>query len=182
MAEFKLESERLILRDWRDSDRNPFARMNADPRVMEFYPSVLSRAESDAMIDRLQENIGECGFGYWALELRESGTFIGYTGIGWVRYRMHFTPAVEAGWRVAPQFWGRGLATEAAREAVRYGFEHAGLEEIVAMAGVGNVRSRRVMEKIGMTHDPADDFDHPIFTEPHPLQRHVLYRLRRGAG
>jgi RimJ/RimL family protein N-acetyltransferase len=179
VASFHLQTDRLILREWRESDREPFARMNADPRVMEFYPATLTRDQSDRMVERIQSEIGERGFGYWALELRESGAFVGYTGIRWVEWVMHFTPAVEVGWRVAPEYWGSGFATEAARAAVRDGFERAGIEEIVAMASARNVRSTRVMEKLGMTHDPRDDFDHPMVESGHRLSRHVLYRLRR---
>jgi RimJ/RimL family protein N-acetyltransferase len=180
VAQFSLQTDRLILREWRESDREAFARMNADPRVMEFYPATLSREQSDRMVDRLQTHIREHGFGYWALELRETGAFIGYTGIGWVRYETPFSPAVEVGWRIAPEYWGQGFATEAARAAVRDGFGRAGLEEIVSMASPMNVRSTRVMEKLGMRRDPRDDFDHPIVEAGHRLRRHVLYRLRRG--
>ena len=175
-----IETERLILREWREGDREPFARMNADPRVMEFFPAVLSREESEATADRIEVHFREHGFGPFAIELRESGQFIGFTGLIRVPFSAHFTPAVEVGWRLAVEFWGRGLATEAARAAVTYGFDRLRLEEIVSMTVPANVRSRRVMEKLGMRRDAAEDFDHPNLPEGHPLRRHVLYRVRRA--
>jgi len=159
-----LDTPRLILRPWRDSDREPFARMNADPRVMEFFPACLSREESDAIIDRNP--------GVFAAELRETGEFIGFIGLAVPTFEAHFTPCVEIGWRLAAEHWGRGLATEGAREILRQA-----TGEIVAFTTERNVRSRRVMEKLGMTHDPADDFDHPRLPEGHPQRRHVLYRF-----
>ena len=142
-----LQTDRLILREWRESDREAFARMNADPRVMEFYPATLSREQSDRMVDRIQAEIRERGFGYWALELGESGRFIGYTGIRWVEYVMHFTPAVEVGWRVAPEYWGRGFATEAARAVIDHAFGDLEHETLQSAARVSNPASRRVLEK-----------------------------------
>ncbi len=159
-----IETPRLILRRWRESDREPFARMNADPRVMEFFPACLSRAESDALIDRVRSEL-------MAAELRETGEFIGFIGLSVPTFEAHFTPCVEIGWRLAAEHWGRGLATERARAVL------AGAEgEVVSFTTVGNWRSRRVMEKLGLTHDPRDDFDHPRLPEGHPLRRHVLYR------
>src|SRR3954465_11830138 len=159
-----VETPRLILRPWRDSDREPFARMNADPRVMEFFPACLSREESDAIIDRNPSLL--------AAGLRETGEFIGFIGLAVPTFEAHFTPCVEIGWRIAAENWGRGLATEGAREVL----SHA-RGEIVSFTTERNLRSRRVMEKLGMTHDPADDFDHPRLPEGHPQRRHVLYRF-----
>ena len=174
------QTERLILRRWLASDREPFARMNADPRVMEFFPNVLSREESDALVtERIEPHFEQYGFGLYAAELRESRAFIGFVGLAVPSFEAHFTPCVEIGWRLAAEYWGRGLATEGAREIVRYAFDTLELDAIVSMTVPANVRSRRVMEKLGMTHDPADDFDHPRLPEAHPLGRHVLYRLRR---
>jgi RimJ/RimL family protein N-acetyltransferase len=174
------ETDRLILRRWRASDREPFARMNGDPRVMEFFPSVLTREESDRTVtDRIEPHFERHGFGLCAAELRGSGAFIGFIGLAVPSFKAHFTPCVEIGWRVATEFWGQGLATEGAREMVRYAFETVGLQELVSMTVPGNLRSRRVMEKLGMSRNPADDFDHPNLPESHPLRRHVLYRLRR---
>lgn len=155
----------------------PFARMNADPEVMQFFVSPMTREDSDAFVDRIEAGFAECGFGLWAVEEIEAGRFIGFTGLIYQTFQAHFTPAVEIGFRLARHAWGKGYATEAAMEAVRYGFKAAGLGEIVSMTAVQNVRSRAVMRKLGMTHDPADDFNHPRVPDGHPLQRHVLYRL-----
>jgi RimJ/RimL family protein N-acetyltransferase len=173
-----LETERLILRAWRDADREPFASINANPVVMEFYPACLSRAESDQVADGIENHFRERGFGLFAVQLRHDGTFIGFIGLSVPRFVADFTPCVEIGWRLAAAYWGQGLATEGARAALRYGFETLTLHEIVAFTVPGNARSRRVMEKLGMTHDPADDFNHPGLPEGHPMRRHVPYRLK----
>ena len=175
-------TERLLLRRWREDDREPFAALNADPAVMEHFPAPLSRAESDAFIDRVAPQLEQRGWGLWALEVRDTGAFIGYTGLAAPRFDAHFTPAVEVGWRLARDAWGFGFATEAARAALAVGFGSIGLDEIVSFAAVGNARSRAVMERIGMTHDVADDFDHPALPEGHRLRRHVLYRLPSPSG
>jgi RimJ/RimL family protein N-acetyltransferase len=172
-----IETERLLLRGWRDEDREPFARMNADPRVMEFFPAALTPEETAAMMERVRAHFARHGFGWWAAEMKETGAFIGFIGLAVPYFEAHFTPCVEIGWRLAAEHWGRGLATEGARAMLRYGFDELGLREIVSFTTVGNVRSRRVMEKLGMTHDPANDFDHPRIAEGHPLRRHVLYQL-----
>lgn len=176
-----LTTERLILRHWRESDREPFARWNADPRVMEFMPHVLSREESDSLADRIYAHFRQRGFGLCAVELRQNGSFIGFIGLNVPSFEAPFTPCVEIGWRLGADYWGQGLATEGAREIVRYGFEILGLEALVSFTVPANARARRVMEKLGMTHNPADDFDHPRLPEDHPLRRHVLYRLHRSA-
>jgi RimJ/RimL family protein N-acetyltransferase len=175
-----VESDRLLLRNWEKRDREPFARLNADARVMEFFPACLSRAESDFMVDRMEEHFREHGFGLWAAELREERLFIGFVGLAVPKFEAHFTPCVEIGWRLAADYWGRGLATEGAQVVVRHAFEALKLEALVSFTVPANLRSRRVMEKIGMTHRPSDDFDHPNLPEGHALRRHVLYRLRRG--
>ena len=174
-----IETPRLLLRSWQASDREPFARMNADPRVREFFPSLQTPAESDASVDWLEAVMQRHGFTFFAAELRQTGEFIGFVGLGIPSFEAHFTPCVEIGWRLAPAYWNQGLATEGARAALRFGFEDVGLEEIVAFTVPANIRSRRVMDKLGMTHDPADDFDHPRIPEGHPLRPHVLYRIRR---
>lgn len=173
------QTNRLLLRRWRESDREPFARMNADPRVMEFFPEPLSLDESNQLVDRIEAHFEEHGFGLYAVELIEDHSFIGYIGLAVPKFSAHFTPCVEIGWRLAASCWGRGLATEGAREMARYAFDKFGLDELVSFTVPGNLRSRRVMEKLGMTHNPTDDFDHPGLPEGHPLRRHVLYRLRR---
>lgn len=177
-----LETERLVLRRWRASDREPFRAMNADSRVMEFFPSTLSASESDALVERIERNFDVHGFGLWAAEVRATPSFIGYVGLAVPAFEAAFTPCVEIGWRLSVDYWGQGFATEAAREVLRYGFEGVNLTEILSWTAVANMRSRRVMEKLGMTHDPADDFDHPRLPHGHPLRRHVLYRLQRTAA
>jgi RimJ/RimL family protein N-acetyltransferase len=172
-----LRTDRLLLRSWRSADRKAFARMNADPEVMEFFVAPLTATESHAFVDRIEAGFAEHGFGVWAVEEISTGEFIGFAGLLHQTFEASFTPAFEIGYRLARPAWGRGYATEAAREAVRFGFERAGLLEIVSMTAVGNVRSRAVMDKLGMTYDPRDDFDHPRVPDGHSLKRHVLYRL-----
>jgi len=174
------ETERLRLRRWLPSDREPFAQINADPRVMEFFPATLSRDESDAGVDRIEEHFRKHRFGLCAVELIESGTFIGYIGLMIPGFQAAFTPCVEVGWRLSAAHWGSGLATEGAAAMVKCAFESVGLNELVSFTVPANIRSRRVMEKIGMTRDCAADFDHPNLPAGHPLRRHVLYRLRRS--
>ena len=172
-----LTTDRLLLRSWRPSDRQPFASLNADPEVMEFFPAPLNRQESDAFVDRIETGFTRHGFGVWAVDELSTGAFIGFTGLLHQTFEAAFTPAFEIGYRFARQAWGKGYATEAAQEAVRFGFEQAGLREIVSMTAVGNVRSRAVMHRLGMTHRRDDDFNHPRIPDGHPLRRHVLYRL-----
>ena len=171
---------RLLLRPWREADREPFARICADPRVMEFFPAPLTRAESGALVDRAQANLARDGFTMFAAELRGTGEFIGFVGLSKPGFQAHFTPCVEIGWRLAAEYWNQGLATEGARAVLPFAFDELGLEEIVSFTVPANLRSRRVMEKLGMTHNPADDFDHPRIPAGHPFHRHVLYRLRRA--
>ena len=173
-------TERLVLREWRDEDRAPFAAMNADPRVAEFLSRPLDRAGSDTLVDRIVAHWAEDGHGLWAVERREDERFIGFVGLALPNFQAAFTPCVEVGWRLAPDSWGHGYATEAAREALRFGFEDLGLEEIVSFTVPANVRSQAVMERLGLTRDPSDDFAHPSFPVGHPLHDHVLYRLRRS--
>ncbi|HEX6802940.1 MAG TPA: GNAT family N-acetyltransferase [Terriglobales bacterium] len=175
-----LLTERLVLRRWRDSDLAPFARLNADPRVMEFLPRRLSREESDAAADRIDEHFRRHGFGLYAAELRPAGAFLGFIGVSIPAFKARFSPCIEIGWRLAAEYWGQGLATEGARVVARHAFEELGLEEIVSFTVPANARSRRVMEKLGMSHHPDEDFDHPQLPPGHPLRRHVLYRLSRS--
>lgn len=172
----ELRTERLLLRRWRRADRAPFAALNTDPEVMEHMTRLLTRAESDALVDRVEAGFEEHGFGWWAVEVPGVARFVGFVGLSVPSFEAHFTPAVEVGWRLARPFWGCGYATEAAAAALADGFGRVGLGEIVSFAVPANVRSVRVMERLGMTHDPADDFDHPWFPEGHRLRRHVLYR------
>jgi RimJ/RimL family protein N-acetyltransferase len=173
----ELRTERLLLRRWRPADLEPFAAMNADPQVMEHFPAPLSREESDAAAARIAAHFERHGFGLWAVEASSGAPFAGFIGLAIPRFEAHFTPCVEIGWRLAADHWGRGYATEGARAALAFGFESLRLEEIVSYTVPANLRSRRVMEKLGMTHDPSEDFDHPLLPEGHPLRRHVLYRM-----
>ncbi len=175
-----LRTDRLVLRRWRPADKEPFARINADPVVMEHFPSTLDRTESDAFAGRIEARFDERGYGLWAVEIPEEAEFIGFVGLALHDFLAHFTPAVEIGWRLARDYWGRGFATEAARTALADGFDRVGLSEIVSFTALVNVRSVAVMQRLGMTHDPADDFDHPRLPVGHHLRRHVLFRLRRA--
>ncbi len=171
-----IETERLILRRWQAGDVAPFASLNADPRVMEFFPATLSHAESEAMISKIEEGISQHGFGLWATEVRRTRDFIGFIGLSVPGHPLPFSPGVEIGWRLAFEHWGNGYAQEGARAVLAFGFEKLHLKEIVSFTTVGNLRSRRVMEKIGMSYDPQGDFDHPRLPKDHPLVKHVLYR------
>jgi RimJ/RimL family protein N-acetyltransferase len=174
----KIETARLRLRDWCDQDREPFHRINSDPRVMEYFPASLTREESDTLIDRIEAHQQQHGFTFFAAELRHTAQFIGFIGIVYTPFEAPFTPCVEIGWRLGAEFWGQGLATEGARAVLQFGFDELKLPEIVALTVPANRRSRRVMEKLGMTYDPADDFVHPRLPQGHRLRPHVLYRVR----
>jgi ribosomal-protein-alanine N-acetyltransferase len=180
-ARNELRTARLRLRAWRASDRVPFARMNADPRVMEHFPAPLAAAESDALLERIRAHFAARGFGLWAAEVPGGPDFIGFVGLSVPGFEAAFTPCVEVGWRLAAEHWGRGYATEAARAALAFGFGSLGLPEVVSFTVAANERSRRVMERLGMRRDPAEDFDHPSLPAGHPLCRHVLYRIARAA-
>jgi RimJ/RimL family protein N-acetyltransferase len=180
-GDVELRTERMLLRRWREEDRRPFAALNADPAVMEHFPAPLDRDESEELVERIEMGFERHGFGLWALELLEGGEFIGFTGLAVPPFEAHFTPAVEVGWRLARFAWGNGYATEAGRTAIAYGFEELGLEEVVSMTTVRNRRSRAVMERLGMSRDPADDFEFPTLPPGDPLRPHVLYRIGRPA-
>jgi 3-dehydroquinate dehydratase / shikimate dehydrogenase len=176
-----IQTQRLVLRPWKEEDLEPFAALNADPKVMEYFPSTFSREESDRLARRIQSKIEEKGWGMWAVAIPGIADFIGFIGLNDVdesTFPAHFTPAVEIGWRLAYPFWGKGYATEGALACLKYGFETLNLEEIVSFTAVQNMRSRVVMERIGMHRDPKDDFDHPKLPKEHKLNRHVLYRLK----
>lgn len=174
-----IETARLILRPWREDDRKPFAEMSADPAVMEHLLPLGGREGADEWINRQMAHLAEHGFCFWALQAKKSGAFVGAVGLLRIGYEAHFTPAVEVGWRVSRSFWGQGYATEAGAASIQFGFRELGLGEIVANTVAGNTNSRRVMEKLGMSHNAKDDFDHPRISEGHPLRRQVLYRLPR---
>ena len=177
----ELHTRRLVLRRWRLEDRKPFAELNADARVMEHFPATLDQATSDALAMSADEAFDRDGFGLWAVEVASTGAFIGFAGLAVPRFAAHFTPTVEIGWRLARSAWGHGYATEAATAALDDGFERVQLTEITSFTAVSNVRSQAVMRRLGMTHDPADDFDHPSLPAGHPLRRHVLYRIDTAA-
>ena len=174
----EFDTERLRLRQWIETDREPFARLSADPRVMEFFPNVLDRAASDAMVDRLQALIAERGWGLWAVETQAERQFIGFVGLHIPKVDLPCSPCVEIGWRLACEYWGKGYATEAARGALKVGFDRLNLLEIVSFTATINRRSRAVMERLGMNL-AADTFEHPIVPAGHILREHVLYRLSR---
>lgn len=171
-----LETKRLILRTWQSSDLEPFAQLNADPEVMRFFPSTLSRAESDTLVERIQAHHRIHGFSLWAVEEKATGNFMGFIGLNIPSFEVHFTPTVEIGWRLAQPFWGKGYATEGAKQALDYGFTILALPEIVSFTATVNKPSIAVMERLGMSRTESDDFDHPRLPPGHPLQRHVLYR------
>jgi 3-dehydroquinate dehydratase/shikimate dehydrogenase len=178
--ETTLRTNRLILRPWRREDRDPFAALTSDPRVMEWFPALTTRAESDALVDRIETQFHETGWGLWAVEIPERDPFIGFVGLNPCDTTLGY-PSVEIGWRLAAAHWGNGYAPEAAHAALRFGFDELHLDEIVAFTSVGNAKSRRVMTKFGMTHNPEDDFDHPRLPKTSPLSRHVLYRISAEA-
>lgn len=178
-----LATPRLRLRPWTDADRAPFAALNDDAQVMEHFPARLTRAQSDAMADRIEALIHERGWGFWAADCLLDGTprFMGFVGLHTPAPELPFAPCVEIGWRLARPYWGQGLASEAARLALRVGFDWLGLEEIVAFTAVGNLRSQAVMRRLGMRECPGEAFEHPALAPGHPLRAHCLYRLQRGA-
>ncbi len=173
-----IKTERLILRPWQEADLEPFAKLNADSRVMEYFPKTLTSIESDALAQSKSEHIREYGWGLWAVSLIGTGEFIGFIGLNEAP-DLFKEPVVEVGWRLDFNHWGKGYATEGARVALQFGFEALKLNEILSWTTEANMRSRAVMEKIGMQHDPKDDFDHPKLLKDHPLKRHVLYRLTK---
>jgi RimJ/RimL family protein N-acetyltransferase len=174
-----IETERLRLRQWTDADLEPFAALNADPAVMEFFPSLLSRAQSDALAARIRTAIAERGWGLWAVEVPGVSRFVGFVGLDVPGANLPPSPCVEIGWRIAAAHWGRGYASEAARAALDVGFRRLGLREIVSFTSLINRRSRAVMERIGMRFD-GETFEHPNVPPGSPLRTHVLYRLGRG--
>jgi ribosomal-protein-alanine N-acetyltransferase len=175
-----LVTRRLRLRDWRRSDLAPVAALNSDPRVMAFLPKLLERSESDSLVKRLKDHFAQHGFGWWAVERIDDKRFVGFVGLTVHAADLRFSPCVDVGWRLAQEYWGNGYASEAAQAALAFGFEEKGLDEIVSYTVPANARSRRVMERLGMTRNPQDDFAHPGLPAGHPLQAHVLYRLERA--
>ena len=167
----ELRTDRLLLRRWRDEDRVPFAAMNADPVVMQHFPALLTREQSDALVDRIEAHFDEHGYGLWAVEA--DGAFVGFTGLVWQTYDASFTPALEVGWRLARSAWGHGFATEGATAALALGLDED--DSVVSATALTNVRSQRVMQRLGMRREL--EFEHPRVPEGHPVRPHVLYRL-----
>ena len=179
MAATLVETPRLWLRQVRAADQPHFAAINADPAVMEWFPRPLSTLESDQFVERILGHWRTEGFGLWALEVKRTGAFIGFTGLSRPAFQAHFTPAVEVSWRLARSAWGCGYASEAGRASLAVGFGELGLEEIVSFTSRLNRRSEAVMRRLGMVHHPADDFQHPNLPPDHLLSNHVLYRISR---
>ena len=173
----ELETPRLRLRVWRDEDLAPFAAMNADPEVMRHFPKPLGRKSSDALAEIIRGNMTKHGWGLWAVDVKTKPSFAGFVGLAVPAFKADFTPAIEIGWRLARDCWGRGYATEGAQAALTFAFGRLNLAEVVSFTAVGNERSRAVMERLGLTHKPVDDFDHPMIAAGSPVRRHVLYRL-----
>lgn len=174
----QLRTRRLLLRRWQEQDREPFSAISADPKVMEHFPASLSRAQSAALIERTEASFDAHGYGLWAVELCGESSLVGFLGALAVEDDLPFYPAVELGWRLGREFWGRGIATEGARAVSEYAFQTLGLRELVAYTAARNLRSQRVMERLGMHRDAAEDFLHPKLSLDHPLAPHMLYRLR----
>ncbi len=172
-----LETERLILRDWKDEDIAPFARMNADPIVMEYFPRRLDEKATARLVGRFQDHFEKHGYGPYAIELKKTGEFIGFVGLHDVEFQAAFTPATEIAWRLDYGHWGQGYATEAARAVLDLAFNQLSLKEIVAFAVYDNEAAIHIMEKLGMKRDPKGDFDYPALAADHPLSKCVLYRL-----
>jgi RimJ/RimL family protein N-acetyltransferase len=175
----EIRTDRLVLRSWREEDRQPFAAMNADPVVMEYFPAPLTPVESDAFADRIERHLNDRGYGLWAVEILGAAPFIGFVGLADVPADLPPAPGVEIGWRLAREHWGCGYATEAARAALHFAFKSLELVEVVSFTSATNKRSRRVMERLGMSRDRSGDFDHPRLPPGNPLRPHVLYRLAR---
>ncbi|MEQ1872203.1 MAG: GNAT family N-acetyltransferase [Ilumatobacteraceae bacterium] len=177
----EIRTERLLLRRWREADKAPYAQLNADPEVMRHFPSTLTRDQSDQMVDRMTAAWDANSFGLWAVERLDTGAFIGFVGLAAPNWQAEFTPCVEVGWRLAAAHWGQGFAPEAARAALAFGFENVDLpnDEIVSFTTKQNVKSQRVMQKIGLHLDPTREFDHPM-TPGWVEQRHVFYCIDRS--
>lgn len=174
-----IETERLTLRQWKASDRKPFAELNADPEVMEYFPSTVSESESHQFIQRVTAKIEESGWGFWAVELKDSNDYIGFVGLSNPASKLPFTPCTEIGWRLAKRYWGKGYATEAAQAALKFAFENLSIDEVVSFTSVQNKRSQAVMKNINMT-DTCQNFMHPSIPVGNELQEHVLFKITRA--
>jgi 3-dehydroquinate dehydratase / shikimate dehydrogenase len=175
----QLESERCILRQWKDEDLSIFTKMNQDPLVMEFFPATLTASQSKKLAENIQQELQTKPYGLWAVELKKGHSFIGFAGLHEQNFEAPFCPCIELGYRLDPSFWGHGFATECGKTIFRYAFETVQLEEVVSFTFIHNFRSRKVMERLGMTHNPEDDFMHPKLAAQDPLRPHVLYRMTK---
>ncbi|MCH9633471.1 MAG: Acetyltransferase [Chlamydiae bacterium] len=174
-----IQTERLILRQWRADDLPAFAKLNADERVLHFFPSILTEEQSDLLAEIIQKELNEKDYGLWAVELKEGPSFIGFVGLHYQDFKADFTPCIEIGWRLAFEQWGKGYAAEAASEVIKYAFDKLKLQKLVSFTSASNIRSIKLMKRLGMTHNPLDDFEHPKLPEGHALRKHVLYKIRR---
>jgi ribosomal-protein-alanine N-acetyltransferase len=172
-----IKTPRLLLRHWQDSDIEPWVAMNLDPRVTEFFAKTYTREGAIEAAERCRRQLDQQGYGWWIVEVPDVTPFAGVVCLQKVPFEAHFTPAYEIGWRFAPEYWHRGYATEGARGALDFAFNTLGWKEVVALTALLNVPSQRVMQRLGMSRDPSDDFDHPKVEKGHPLERHVLYRI-----
>lgn len=179
MTDISIQTERLLLRQWKESDLLPWAALNQDPIVMEFMGRLISPEECNAFIARAESSWNKLGYGPFAVEIADTHEFIGYIGLTQCNFESHFTPSVEIGWRLAHKYWNLGYATEGASAVMEWAFDVIGLEEVVSFTSATNIRSRHVMEKIGMERNPVDDFEHPNVAEGSPLKRHILYRKQK---
>jgi RimJ/RimL family protein N-acetyltransferase len=175
-------TSRLKLRAWKASDRQPFAAMNADRNVMEYFPKRLTRVESDELVKFIERHFRERGYGLWAVEVIDGAPFVGFVGLNYVTFDAPFTPATEIGWRLGHEFWGKGYASEAGLASLNFAFQELKLPEVISFTTATNLPSQRVMQRIGMDRDTKEDFNHPALPEGHPLRRHVLYRLAAHAA
>ncbi|MDN3504599.1 MAG: GNAT family N-acetyltransferase [Rhabdochlamydiaceae bacterium] len=174
----QITTNRLELSQWQKQDLEPFAKLNSDPKVMQFFPSTLNREQSDQLVDKIKAHFDKYGYGLWSTSLKETGEFIGFIGLLQVGFEAHFTPAIEIGWRLDHKFWGKGYATEGASVVIDYAFNTLKISEIVSFTSQLNLPSIRLMKRLGMTHDNKDDFDHPRLDSTHRLCRHCLFRKR----
>ncbi len=172
-----IKTDRLILRPWHEGDLQTFAELNADTRVMEHFPSIRTFKETVKEYESIQEHFKTHGYGWWAVSEKDKTKFIGFIGLRYIDFPAPFTPAIEVAWRLKFDYWGKGYATEGAIASLDYGFKVLKLPEIISFTSVSNIRSQAVMERIGMHHDPKDDFNHPKLSNEHKLSRHVLYRI-----
>jgi RimJ/RimL family protein N-acetyltransferase len=178
MQNIFIETPRLILRQWKQSDEEPYISLNADPEVMEYFPSVKTPTETLAQIERIAAYIDKNGYGFWAVERKDNQQFIGFTGICEPGFDAHFTPCIEVGWRLSKENWGHGFATEAALACLDFGFDKLSLKEIYSFTSIHNYRSEKVMQRIGM--EKAGEFDHPLIADGHWLKKHVVYKISSG--